>query len=144
MTWASPILMRRQILLLALMALMLTNVVPTGWMPAKDNAGHFVVRICSQGLPEAEKVRIEALAQARMDHAMHSADRDSDGEHQAISDPCPYGVMANAFAVPPSPMPLSEPVDIVAVDLPLFSSNVGIGTGLAAPPPPSTGPPAFS
>lgn len=144
MTWASPILMRRQTLLLAVMALMLTNLVPAGWMPAKDDAGHFVIRICSQGLPEAEKGRIEALAQARMDHAMHGADRDSDGEHQAISDPCPYGLMANAFAFPPSPLPLSEPVDIVAVDLPRFPSNVGIGTGLAAPPPPSTGPPAFS
>lgn len=144
MTWASPILMRRQTLLLAVMALMLTNVVPTGWMPAKDNAGHFVVRICSQGLAAAEKVRIEALSQARMDHAMHGGDRNSDDDHQTISDSCPYGVVTNGFAVPPSPLPLLEPVDFVAADLPRFSSNVGISTGLAAPPPPSTGPPAIS
>jgi len=132
------------VLLLSAIMLMLTNVVPTGWMPAKGDDGEFVVRICSQGLTKAQRLQFEALAQARVDHAMHGADRHSDDDHQAVSDPCPYGVVANAFAVPPASPPMAEPVEGIEADLPLLASNVAIGMGLAAPPPPSTGPPIHS
>ena len=132
------------ILLLSAIALIFANVVPTGWMPAKARDGRFVVRICSQGLTEAQRIRFEALAQALVDHAMHGADQHSGDDHQAASDPCPYGVVANAFAVPPVSPPMAEPVKGFEADSPLLASNVGIGMGLAAPPPPPTGPPIFS
>lgn len=140
----SPTQKRCIVLLLSAIMLMLANVVPTGWMPAKGAHGEFVVRICSQGLTEAQRIRFEALAQARVDHAMHGADQHSGDDHQAASDPCPYGVVANAFAVPPISPSIGEPVEGIKADLPLLASNVGIGLGLAAPPPPSTGPPIIS
>lgn len=131
-------------LLLSAIALIFANVVPTGWMPAKARDGQFVVRICSQGLTEAQRKRFQALAQAQIDHAMHGADRHSEGDTQAGGDPCPYGVVANAFAVPPVSALMAEPVEGVEADLPNLASNVDIGMGLAAPPPPSTGPPNHS
>ncbi|MBH1943505.1 hypothetical protein I5L01_04580 [Erythrobacter sp. YJ-T3-07] len=131
-------------LLLSAIMLMMTNVVPTGWMPAKGAHGEFVVRICSQGLTEGQRIRFEALAQARIDHAMHGDDQHSGDEHQVAGDPCPYGVVANAFAVPPVSPLMAEPVEGIEADLPFLASNVGIGMGLAAPPPPSTGPPIIS
>ena len=131
-------------LLLSAIALILANVVSTGWMPAKARDGQFVVRICSQGLTEAQQARFEALAQARIDHAMHGADQHSGDDHQAAGDPCPYGMVANAFTVPPASPPMAELVEGIEADPPLLASNVGIGTGLAAPPPPSTGPPINS
>lgn len=140
----SPTLKRCLLLLLSAITLTLTNVVPTGWMPAKNVRGEFVVRICSQGLTETQRIRFEALAQARVDHAMHGADQHSGDDPQAVSDPCPYGVVANAFAVPPVSPPMAEPVKGIEADLPLLASNVGIGMGLAAPPPPSTGAPVIS
>ena len=137
--------MKRAVVLAFLaLILLVSNVLPTGWMPDRQTDGTFVVRICSQGLTEAQRVRFEALAQARVDHAMHGADQHSGDDHQAASDPCPYGVVANAFAVPPDPSPMAEPVEGIEADLLLLVSNVGIGTGLAAPPPPSTGPPTYS
>ena len=140
----SQTLKRCMVLLLSAIVLMLTNVVPTGWMPAKSAHGEFVVRICSQGLTETQRIRFEALVQARVDHAMHGVDQHSGDDHQAASDPCPYGVVANAFAVPPVSPPMAEPVKGFEADSPLLASNVGIGMGLAAPPPPPTGPPIFS
>ena len=140
----SQTLKRCMVLLLSAIVLILTNVVPTGWMPAKGAHGEFVVRICSPGLTEAQRIRFEALAQARVDHAMHGADQHSGDDHQAASDPCPYGVVANALAVPPVSPPMAEQVESIEADLPLLASNVGIGMGLAAPPPPSTGPPIIS
>ncbi len=140
----SPTLKRCLLLLLSAITLTLTNLVPTGWMPAKGFNGEFIVRICSQGLTEAQRIRFEALAQAQDDHAMHGEDQHSGDDHQGLGDPCPYGVVANAFAVPPDSLPMAEPVEGNEADLSLLSSNVGIGMGLAAPPPPSTGPPIIS
>ena len=122
-------------------SLLTSSIVPEGWMPAKASDGTFTVRICSQGLTEAERMHVEALAQAQVDHAMHGDDQHFGDDHQAASDPCPYGVVANAFAVPPVSPTVAEPVEGIEADLPLIASNVGIGMGLAAPPPPSTGPP---
>ncbi|WJY19190.1 hypothetical protein QQS45_02855 [Alteriqipengyuania flavescens] len=121
--------------MLAILALILlvSNVLPTGWMPDREPDGTLVVRICSQGLTEALRIRFEALAQARADHAMHGADEQSGDENQAASDPCPYGVVANAFAVPPASPPMAEPVEAIEADLLLLASNVDIGTGLSAP-----------
>ena len=140
----SPTLKRCLVLLLSALTLTLTNAVPTGWMPAKGGNGEFVVRICSQGLTDAQRIRFEALAQARIDHAMQGADQHSDDDHQTVDDPCPYGVVANAFAVPPASPPMAEPVEGIEVAPAILASNVGIGMGLAAPPPPSTGPPVIS
>ena len=136
----------KRAVVLALLALILlaSNVLPAGWMPDREADGTFVVRVCSQGLTEAQRTRFEAIVQARVDHAMHGADQHSGDDHQAASDPCPYGVVANAFAVPPVSPPMVEPVEGIEADLPLLTSNVGIGMGLAAPPPPSTGPPIIS
>jgi len=136
----------KRAVVLAILALILlaSNVLPTGWMPDREPDGTFVVRICSQGLTEAQRTRFEAIVQARVDYAMHGADQHSGDDHQAASDPCPYGVVANAFAVPPVSPPMAEPVDGIEADLPSLASNVGIGMGLAAPPPPSTGPPNHS
>ena len=125
-------------------SMLTSSIVPEGWMPAKASEGTFTVRICSQGLTEAERIHVEALAQAQVDHAMHGVDRHSDDDRQSVGDPCPYSVVANALAVPPVSPRMAEPIESIEADLPLLASNVGIGMGLAAPPPPSTGPPIIS
>jgi len=131
-------------MLLSAITLIVTNVVPTGWMPAKASDGEFVVRICSQGLAEPQRARFDELAQARVDRAMRGAGQHSRDDHQGLGDPCPYGVVANAFAVPSASPPMAEPVEEIEADLPHLASKIAIGMGLAAPPPPSTGPPIHS
>ena len=131
-------------LALTAVALILTNAIPAGWMPAKSADGHFVVGICSQGLSEPQRLQLEALAQQKVGRAMLATDHHSDGEHQQPTDPCPYGVAANALAVPSPLAPAAEFLPRTETAPTWLYSNVDIGTGLAAPPPPSTGPPLFS
>ena len=144
MPLARTLIKRASVLAFLALSLLASNALPAGWMPDREADGTFVARICSQGLTQAQQKRLEALVQARVDHAMQGAGQHRGDDHQEASDPCPYGVVANASAVPPASLPVAEPVEGVEAGLPYLAPTVGIGMGLAAPPPPSTGPPSLS
>lgn len=106
-------LKRGLVLTLSVFLLLISNVVPAGWMPASEPTGHFVVRICSEGMGEGQRARLQALAQGLLDDAMQGAGQQSGDDRQQSSDPCPYGVVATAFALPPSPPAVAVPPEIL-------------------------------
>ena len=117
----------RLIALLAL-ALIVRALVPTGWMPVAT----------------AQGVTLELCAGQSMSPtaAMHHGDHD--GGKPAMPDhPCAFAGLG--MAADTAPPPVIRPLPLVPTSpLALPVSAVAIGHGLAAPPPPATGPPAFA
>ncbi len=122
-------------------ALLLRGLVPMGWMP--DAGSGFRLEMClpmadgdiaSAAQREAEQLLSEALA---------GADEPGDDRHKAKDQPCAFsglsapwtGAVGVGLA---SPMVAPSPV------LPPFALVAAVGRGLAAPPPPATGPPLLS
>lgn len=130
-----PLLSPHALMLAVGCALMLRILIPAGWMPVADAHGLRIV-LCSGSGPV-------------QDQADHSAQGHHSGAHHQKSDdkpmhsdqPCAFAGMALPWTgadlvALPVPLPL-EPLAT-----PLASELVAIGRGLAAPPPPATGPPA--
>jgi hypothetical protein len=113
--------------LLAL-ALLLRLVVPAGWMPAAG--GGYAITLCtgagvSRAWVDAEgKVHKGEPGKAAPDHQ------------------CVFAGFSAALDAPPLAGALLAPLAAVEALPPLARSAVAIGRGLAAPPPPATGPPA--
>lgn len=126
---------RTMVVALFACVLLMRVLIPQGWMPA---AGSFGIMIC----PGVEApVTAPEHAGAAM-HGMHhnGSGGQEDGGHD---HPCAFTLFGLAIAEPSLPsLDLPEPV---APALPaILLQAVAIGRGLAAPPPPSTGPPALS
>ncbi|WBO23270.1 hypothetical protein [Sphingomonas abietis] len=129
-----------QLLALAIIAcaLLLRVIVPQGWMPVQTAHG-WRITICT-GMGPMQTGMAPDMA-ADMAAAMKDAHHGSDEQNHGSSDhACAFSSLAMAFDGPPLP----------ALDLPRPSAEdwlvgaaalVSIGRGLAAPPPPSTGPP---
>lgn len=111
-------------------ALLLRLTIPAGWMPAKTSHG-WRLTICT-GMGPAN-----AMPGMAMDHDKGSADRDKG------SSVCPFAGAGLAMAEPFTP-PLLFPAPIFAATAFPLHDIVAIGRGLAAPPPPPTGPPAIA
>ena len=114
--------MRVRMAVLLILALALRLLAPEGWMPAADGG----LMLCPG-------------ASAPMAMGGHYGSRDHPA--QAADHPCAFGQVATAAPppapvawFPPPPGPITAIIQRVAVT---------IGRGLAAPPPPATGPPAF-
>ncbi|HEY1146059.1 MAG TPA: hypothetical protein VGE84_06940, partial [Allosphingosinicella sp.] len=75
---------------------------------------------------------------ARADHPANGHDKAPPGT--AMDHPCAFAGFSAALA-PVAFVKLLVPLSIAAIVL-MSSDEVAIGRGLAAPPPPSTGPPA--
>ncbi len=62
-------------------------------------------------------------------------------KHDGANDhPCAFAGLAQAFAAAdPVALPITLPAPVI--DPPLVPASVAVGRGLAAPPPPQTGPP---
>jgi hypothetical protein len=112
----------------AFFALLLRVLLPQGMMLSHDASG-VVMTLCS-GVSDAQSQIVVDLR-----HGKKPA-----GDHQ---QPCDFAV-ASAAAVhsvgPAVAPPFAIPLLIVSAPL----AGVAIGRGLAAPPPPSTGPPAVA
>jgi len=110
-------------------ALLLRLVVPAGWMPGTAADGSIRIELCTgQGV-------VEAWVDG--DGKLH----DQPAEKSANDQPCAYAGLGRAFAAPVAPLLVAA----IAVPAPPILSPapiVSIGRGLAAPPPPATGPPA--
>lgn len=117
-------------LLLLLTALLVRAVVPNGWMVAATPGGA-VMALCSGRMPPPDAPRI-AVPQAPM------PDEDARSDDQ----PCAFAALGPADR--PAAAPALPPVRPRSVAHARRVLHVAVGRGLAAPPPPARGPPAFA
>ena len=110
--------------------------IPQGWMPVETGDG-WRITICTGMGPMQMDMPAMARAMAPMHHDSGSPGHDA-GDH-----PCAFAGFALALDEPPLPVLALPPLPAPAW-LPAIVAAVAIGRGLAAPPPPATGPPALS
>lgn len=118
-------------IVLSALALLLRILVPAGFMPSTTQG--YAISLCSD---------MSGMS-AWVDQAgkLHKGEKPS-GDETTKHQPCVFGGFASALALPDVIGPTSvTPLAAAAVFIPLRDS-VAIGRGLAAPPPPPTGPPA--
>lgn len=138
----------RLFLLLAAFAACLQWTIPHGWMVGSADDGSSILVPCPTTSPEL--ARLGQSAAANSDHyphaGMHGEMHESmdhggnDGDsHGAAQAKCDFAAMA-APLLPPDGPQLAGPPFATADVLPIFPDAIP-GRGLAAPPPPSTGPP---
>ena len=128
--------------LLLACALVLRILVPAGWMPAHGHG--LAIQICADGSADAPDPAFAAAAQQRFEEAVGSAlagRHNPQGGHDGKSQPCVFSALALAWMgtdvgelAPPPPIIRAADTDTAL--------SIAVGRGLAAPPPPSTGPPA--
>jgi hypothetical protein len=120
------------IALLLAFALLARMVVPTGWMPVFDGS-ELRLEMCGGSAPPPEAM--QAM------HAMQGGKHGDPSRHGARHEPpCPYAALSFAATT-------SEALFIAAAP-PIHTepgafpeAQAAVGRGLAAPPPPATGPP---
>jgi hypothetical protein len=124
---------RAVILAVLALALLARLAVPAGWMPVTDADGARLTICTGMGALDAPR------------HAMPGmAERHGSGDHKQSGDDhvCPFAAVALALAQPALPS-----IDLLPMVLPgavpLLRIAVAVGRGLAAPPPPATGPPSL-
>jgi hypothetical protein len=118
-------------LFVILCALAVRMTIPAGWMPSAERS--FAVTVCA-GV-NMSTVWVDTKGK------IHKTDP---AKHKATGhEPCAFAGMAMAADTPTSiaELSLSPGFDDIAAISPIPAS---IGKGLAAPPPPSTGPPVLS
>lgn len=128
------------------LALFMRLLVPPGWMPAADDGirlilcGGFGAEVDHVALGHAPEPADHAVSDhtARADHS--ASGHDKAPSSTAMDHPCAFAGFSAALA-PVEFVKLVAPVPTAAIALAAFG-EVAIGRGLAAPPPPSTGPPA--
>ncbi len=124
---------KRLAVFLIMLALAVRMAVPAGWMPSGEKG--FALTLCAGG--ETSTVWIDTKGQ------IHKSDPSKgEGHNDAPHEPCAFAGVALAAGIP------SAKTDEFTDGLPAahavaISSGVTIGQGLAAPPPPATGPPTL-
>ena len=135
---------QRLALLLVGCALLLRMAVPAGWMPSVEN-GSLTLRLCggwAQSLPPKPQMHhggggAHHEAAAPSHHGQHEEQGQAD-----TSQPCAFAAAGLAWASAGGGEALALPLPAALLS-PSSLLNVAVGRGLAAPPPPSTGPPAI-
>lgn len=128
-------LKRDALLALAMLAVMLKIMVPAGFMPdVQPRIGlPFALVLCTG---DGAKV-------VQPGEALGHGQGEDHGGKSVHDAPCPFAVQA-AGAPPPSLFVATEARTIRYVVLPIPAApTIAPGRGLAAPPPPPTGPPVF-
>ncbi len=119
----------------ALMAMIVRGLVPSGYMLAPAESGDFVsIIICHGDGVEATPALMD-LNSGKIVDPEEKPGQSDDGKNQS----CPYAMSAH-FTPPAVPVKLAHPVEPPARFLTHFDYIVP-GRGLAAPPPPARGPP---
>ena len=115
-------------------ALALRMLVPEGWMPVSDAQG-FRITLCTGTGPMDMTMAMPGMAM-KHGHTDH-------GPQPMQDHPCTFAHLGLAFAEPLLPAlalpPLARAEALAAKPL-----AIAIGRGLAAPPPPATGPPILA
>ena len=115
--------------LLIALALLIRALVPTGWMPVAGPDGMHLTLCPGQGA---------------MAHSMPGMKGGADHRGGALPDhPCAFAGLGLAADTAPPPLILPNRAT-PAVEPRRDQATVAVGRGLAAPPPPATGPPAFA
>ena len=117
--------------------LLLRLAVPSGWMPIVDGSGVHLTICTGMGPMAAPSAGMQAMM-ARDHHRMPTGQDHPDGDH-----PCPFAGFALSLAEPFSPALDPGAITIAATVL-AITTAVAVGRGLAAPPPPATGPPLLA
>ena len=135
-------------LVLLVLTLLLRMLVPQGWMPSEHSVG---IRPC---FPTVLASRSEPAAPAHHgatgghEHSAYAGETahhrsgNQQPEHQP-SQPCGYAALGFALSFPPVFIQQLPAAAIVPALVPLPLATA-VGRGLAAPPPPQTGPPPAS
>jgi hypothetical protein len=118
---------RRFAVVLVAFALAMRLLVPIGWMPSAD--GRSITLCTGMGM-------VEAWVDAKGD--LHEK---APLKPVKAGEPCTFAALAAALVVPDAMPTLAVP-EAVATPALLPALAVAVGRGLAAPPPPPTGPPA--
>jgi hypothetical protein len=120
---------------LLLLCLLSRSLIPTGWMPSFTEHGTFLVP-CS-GVAPAPLAR----PSAHDEHSGSHDDQEHSGgpKHDVGGQPCSFAAFAVDLPSPAEPAIVAELT--AGADHFAKLQDVGPGQGLAAPPPPSTGPP---
>ncbi|MBY8827056.1 hypothetical protein K7G81_02855 [Hephaestia sp. CMS5P-6] len=125
---------RRLLLALFACAMVLRIAIPEGWMPITDASGTRLT-ICT-GMGPVETMA-DMAGMAGMSHHKAPIGHDQ-GDH-----PCTFAGLGLAAALPDLPPAPKLPVTIAVPTL-IVLGVIAVGRGLAAPPPPATGPPALA
>lgn len=116
-------------------AMLLRFAIPAGWMPVADGSG-IRLTICT-GMGPMDPAAMAGMAGGRHGLPMPGHGH-ADGDH-----PCTFAGLAAALVEPLLP-PLPAPSAGAAMPRKPAADLVGVGRGLAAPPPPATGPPLLA
>lgn len=145
-TFRPDLTSRALLALLLVAAIALRALVPTGWMPVIDGEG-LRLELCG-GWQSATPTPPTAMAAhhgagAHQMPAAPAGHYEPGGKHEKAGDqPCAFAAAALAWLDADGPHEI--PKTLATIAPPTFPAAVGIGRGLAAPPPPSTGPPFLS
>jgi hypothetical protein len=121
----------RGLLLFALLAFGVRLLVPFGFMPHADEGGYRITLCTGEGM-------VSAWVDA--DGKLHPGKKDPS---QRGDQKCAFSALAGAPAMPEQPA--TEPVAVEPEAIAFAEQRqVAVGRGLAAPPPPSTGPPSIA
>lgn len=116
--------LRTCVLLMALVAMSLRAAMPAGYM-LTDSNGQVVVSLCNGGSMTLDLGRSKGAKSEQGKQSHHDA-------------PCPYTAVAHAAAPPADAIAIAFQATAIVLTTP---RDVQPGRGLAAPPPPATGPP---
>jgi hypothetical protein len=119
-SWAVPLI---------LCAFFVRMMIPSGWMPTVDGAGYTRISLCTGMGEQAAWIDTKG--------GLHKSDP---GKKQQETAPCVFASLGAALDVPHLAVP-DAPVTKSQDDSGQVPVSAAIGQGLAAPPPPSTGPP---
>jgi hypothetical protein len=132
---------RRLLLALFACAMVARALVPAGWMPSAGGG----LMLCDgvapvTAAPAAMMAQPGMTTQPGMHHGGHDAP--VPGHPQPGDHPCAFAGPVAAVEAPQPGVPL--PPAALRPAMPPSRLAVSVGHGLAAPPPPPTGPPAFA
>lgn len=120
-------------LLLLVGALLARSVAPEGWMPVVNAAGGIEIAVCNGTGPDDRMV-------LSPDGKVHHK---APGKSQPGDHPCAFSGLGIADASPPL-LALDEPPVLPRAKPEPQRVPLAPGRGLAAPPPPATGPPSLA
>jgi len=120
-------------LMLVVAALLARSIAPEGWMPVANAAGGIEITICNGMGPDD---RMVMAPDGKLHHKTPAHNRQ--GDH-----PCAFAGVG--MASPPAAIAtVTTPVFVAPVVPAVDHARIVPGRGLAAPPPPQTGPPALA
>jgi len=132
-------------MVLLVCALAIRVVVPSGFMLMPADYGLPTLMICGGQGPAPMAAAMDHMAMPGMDHmamAGHDAPKHDDKQN-TTEHPCAFSPIGAAVDIAAMIHP-APPVAAVTAPADLWQVSLRPGLGLAAPPPPKTGPPSLS